>query len=132
MTLVAGAAMFLLLAVAGARDVVDTELLGGAHLLAAVFSVADAVLVVFGPVWLLGVAQRRLRRPLPQGRALARSAFGAFILQTPVLIGLALALRGVDLPAEVKAMAVAAGGVAGSYALAHLLITGVPGAARVL
>lgn len=131
-TLVAGAAMFLLLAVAGARDVVDTELLGGAHLLAAGFSVADAVLVVFGPVWLLGVAQRRLRRPLPQGRALARSAFGAFILQTPVLIGLALALRGVGLPAEVKAVAVAVGGVVGSYGLAHLLITGVPGAARVL
>jgi hypothetical protein len=69
---------------------------------------------------------------LPWGPALARSAFGAFILQTPVLIGLALALRAVDLPAEVKALAVAAGGVAASYVLAHLLITRVPGAARIL
>ena len=131
-TLVAGGLMFTLLLVAGIREVVDTELLGGPHVLAFGFSVADALLVMFGPVWLLGVAQRRLSVQLPWGTALARSAFGAFILQTPVLIGLALVLRGVDLPAEVKALAVAAGGVAGSYALAHLLITRVPGAARIL
>lgn len=56
------------------------------------------LLVVFGPVRLLGVAQRWLRGPMPWGPALARSAFGAFILQTPVLIGLAMALRGVDPP----------------------------------
>jgi hypothetical protein len=43
-----------------------------------------------------------------------------------------LALRGLDLPAEVKALAVAVGGVVGSYALAHLLITRVPGAGRIL
>jgi len=131
-TLVAGAGMFALLLVAGVRDVVETELLGGPHLLAVGFSAADALLVVFGPVWLLSVAQSRLRGQLPWGPTLARSAFAAFILQTPVLIGLAMALRGVDLPAEVKALAVAAGGVAGSYALAHLLITRVPGAARIL
>lgn len=131
-TLAAGGAMFTLLLIAGARDVVDSELMGGPHLLALGFSVADAVLVVFGPVWLLGVAQVHLRRPLPRGSTLARAAFGAFILQTPVLIGLALALRGVDLPAEVKALAVAAGGVAGSFGLAHFLITRVPGVAKVL
>jgi hypothetical protein len=111
---------------------VDTQLLGGPHLLAFGFSAAEAVLVVFGPIWLLGVAQRLLGRPLPWGSALARSAFGAFILQTPVLIGLAMALRGVDLPAEIKALAVATGGVAMSYGLAHVLITRVPGAARIL
>ena len=132
MTLAAVGLMFTLLFVAGSRDLVDTQLLGGPHLLAFGFSVADAVLVVFGPVWMLGVAQRRLGRPLPWGSALARSAFGAFILQTPVLIGLAMALRGVDLPAEIKALAVATGGVALSYGLAHVLITRVPGAARIL
>jgi hypothetical protein len=78
------------------------------------------------------VAQHRFTRPLPHGRALARSAYGAFILQTPILIGLALALRSVDLPAEVKALLVAAGGVSFSYALAWLLITWIPGLGRVL
>lgn len=131
-TLVAIGLMFVVLLVAGARDLVDTELLGGPHALALAFSLIEAVLVVFGPVWLLAVAQRRLRGRLPWGESLARSAFGAFILQTPVLIGLALALRPVDLPAEAKALLVAAGGVAVSYGLAHLLISRVPGVGRVL
>jgi len=131
-TLVAVGLMFTVLLVAGARDVVETELMGGPHLLALAFSLVEAVLVVFGPVWLLAVAQRRLRRHLPWGAWLGRSAFGAFVLQTPVLIGLALALRPVDLPAEIKALVVAAAGMALSYGLAHLLITRVPGAARIL
>jgi len=131
-TLVAVGLMFMLLLVAGARDVVETELLGGAHFLALGFSLVEAVLVVFGPMWLLAVAQHRLRGRLPGGAWLARSAFAAFILQTPVLIGLALALRPIDLPAEVKALVVAAVGVAMSYGLAHLLITRVPGVARIL
>lgn len=131
-TLVAVGLMFGILLVAGLRDVVETELMGGPHALALAFSLIEALLVVFGPVWLLDVAQRRLRGRLPRGTALTRSAFGAFILQTPVLIGLALALRPVDFPAEVKALLVAVGGVALSYGLAHLLVSRVPGADRVL
>jgi hypothetical protein len=131
-TLVAGGLMFSLLAVAGARDAVEVELLGGTHPLAIGFSLVEAVLVIFGPVWLLAVAQRRLRVEWTGGAELARSAFGAFILQTPVLIGLAMALRGVDGPAEVKAVVVAGGGVLLSYGLAHVMITRVPGAAQVL
>jgi hypothetical protein len=131
-TMIAIGLMFALLLIAGARDVVETELLGGPHLLALGFSFIDAVLVVFGPVWLLDVARRRLRGRLPRGEALSRSAFGAFILQTPVLIGLAMALRPVDVPAEAKALLVAAGGVALSFGLAHLLVSRVPGADRIL
>jgi fucose 4-O-acetylase-like acetyltransferase len=131
-TMIAIGLMFALLLIAGARDVVETELLGGPHVLALGFSVIDAVLVVFGPVWLLDVARRRLRGRLPRGEALSRSAFGAFILQTPVLIGLAMALRPVGIPAEAKALVVAAGGVALSYGLAHLLVSRVPGADRIL
>lgn len=131
-TLVAAGLMFVVLFVAGARDVVEAEVMGGPHVLAAGFSLTDAVLVIFGPIWALGVAQRHLRGRFPGGAALARSAFAAFILQTPVLIGLALALRPLDVPAEVKALAVAAGGVALSYGLAHLLISRVPAVARVL
>jgi surface polysaccharide O-acyltransferase-like enzyme len=84
----------------------------------------EGPLVVGWSVWLLGVAQRHLdRRPGRLGRALARSAFGAFILQGAVLIALALALRGVDLPAEVKAPTVASAGVVGSFGLSWLLVT---------
>lgn len=40
-----------------------------------------------------------------------------------MLIGLAVALRNADLPAEVKALTVAGLGVVGSFALAWLVIT---------
>jgi glucans biosynthesis protein C len=120
-----------LLVTAGLTERVE-DMMGGATLLAAGFAALDAVLCVFGSVSLLSVARRRLSRPLPHGRALARSAYGAFIVQTPILIGLALALRPLSLPAEVKALVPAGAGVAASYALAWLLVTRVPGLRRVL
>jgi hypothetical protein len=84
----------------------------------------EGPLVVGASVWLLGTAQRHLNhRPTRRGRALARSAFAAYILQGPVLIGLALALRPADLPAEIKALVVACIGVAGSFALGWVLIS---------
>jgi Acyltransferase family len=84
----------------------------------------EGPLAVGASVWLLGLAQRRLNRPPgPRGRALARSAYGAFLVQGVVLIGLMIALRPVGVPAEMKALAVAALGVAGSFALAWVLVT---------
>ncbi len=130
-TIVAVVAMAALLITAGLADSVE-EMMGGPNLLAAGFAALDAVLCMFGSVWMLSVAQRRLTHPLPHGTALARSAYGAFILQTPVLIGLALSLRGIGLPAEVKALLVATGGVSASFALAWLLITRIPGLSKVL
>ena len=79
------------------------------------------------------LAQHHLHRAATSGATtLTRSAYGAFILQTPVLIGLALALRPLELPAEAKALLVAAGGVAGSFGLSSLLVRRIPGAARIL
>jgi hypothetical protein len=84
----------------------------------------EGPLAVGASVWLLGLAQRRLGRPPgPLGRALARSAYAAFLLQGVVLIGLMIAMRPIGLPAEVKALAVAGLGVAGSFTLAWLLVT---------
>jgi len=54
------------------------------------------------------------------------------MMQSLFLIGLAVALRPLPLQAEVKALIVAGGGVAGSFALAWLLISGVPGLAQIL
>lgn len=109
------------------------ELWGGWHWPALVFCAGEVALAVFGPVWLLGGAQRLLDRDLRcVGPAVRRSSYGAFLLQGPVLIGLALALRPVAVPAEVKALLVALGGVVASWALAWLLIHRVPGVARIL
>lgn len=105
---------------------------GGWHWQAAVTAGLDGVLTVFGPVWLLSVAQRHLGRPLPHGAALARSSYGAFVLQGVFLYGFAVALRPVGVPAELKALLVAVLSVAGSFALAWLLVTRVPALRRVL
>ena len=67
-------------------------------------------------LWLLGGAQRHLDRPLRwAGPAVGRSAYGAFIVQGVVLIGLAVALRPLPVAAEAKALVVAVGGVTGSF-----------------
>jgi hypothetical protein len=86
-------------------------------------SALEGPLAVAAAVWLLGTAQRHLDRPPgPRGRALARGAYAAFILQGPVLIGVAIVLRPFALSAEVKALAVACAGVALSFGLAWVLV----------
>lgn len=132
-TLVAVGAAAAFAAAAVALGVVGDQLWGGWNWPAFAFAAGESTLSVFGPVWLLGVAQRRLNRSFRWARPMiSRSSYGAFMLQGLVLIGLAIALRPLPLPAEVKALIVAAGGVVGSFALAWLLISRVPGVRRVL
>jgi hypothetical protein len=104
----------------------------GLHWAPLAMAAIEGPLAVTAAIWLLGVAQRRLERPLGRGiKALARSSYGAFILQGPVLIGLMLVLRPLSLPAEAKGLIVASAGVAGSFALAWVLVTRTP-VARIL
>lgn len=128
---VAAAVGFMALAVLAALgDSVD-ELAGGWNLLAAALALVESVLAVFGPLWALDVARRRLDRPLWRGAELSRAAYAAFMVQAPVLIGLAAALRPVPVVAEVKTVVVAAVGVVVSFWLGVLLVR-VPGLRRVL
>ncbi|MGR0218500.1 acyltransferase family protein [Agromyces sp. ZXT2-6] len=130
-TLVAGAAGGALLYGAFATGLAD-RMWGGWDWPALLFAVVESTLMVFGSVWLLGAAQRRLARPRTWSAPLGRSAYGAFLLQGFVLIALALVLRPVPLPAEAKALLVAIGGIAGSFAWAWLLVSRVPWLARIL
>ncbi|MGH3481194.1 MAG: acyltransferase family protein [Nocardioidaceae bacterium] len=133
-TLVAGAAFGGYMATGAALGTLeDSAWRGGLNLDALAFTTLESAVTVVGPVWLLAVAQRHLDRPLRwAGPAVQRSAYGAFIVQGFVLIGLAVVLRPVPLPAEAKALLVAAGAVAGSFALARQLLNNVPGVRRVL
>jgi hypothetical protein len=133
-TLTALAAFAVFAASAGTLGVVDDEQLWGSwRWPALVFAIVEAVTAVFGPVWLLAAAQRHLDQQRRwAGPVTVRSAYGAFVLQAPVLIGLAIVLRPVPLPAEVKALVVGAAGVAGSFALAWLLISRIPGVSPIL
>jgi hypothetical protein len=121
-----GIAAFLI--VAGAMAAVGAEgdeiFESGLHWPALCLAAIEGPLAVGTSIWLLGTAQRLLnRRPGELGQAMARSAYGAFFLQGVVLIGLMIALRPIGVPAEVKALSVAALGVAGSFALAWVLVT---------
>lgn len=132
-TLVAVVVLAGFVASADTFGMVEEHLWGGWHWPALAFAALESTLVVFGPVWLLGVAQRHLNRQFRfAGPGVSRSAYGAFMLQGFVLIGLAVALRLVPVPAEVKALVVAGGGVAGSFALAWLLVTRVRALGRIL
>jgi fucose 4-O-acetylase-like acetyltransferase len=132
-TLVAVGAAAAFAASAVVLSVAGEQLWGGWHWPAFAFAAGESTLSVFGPVWLLGVAQRRLNRSFRwAGPVISRSSYGAFMLQGVVLIALAITLRPLPLPAEVKALIVAAGGIAGSFALAWLLISRVAGVRRIL
>lgn len=133
-TLVAAAALGAYMAVgAGLGSLEDGAWRGGPNLDALTFATLESTATVLGPVWLLGEAQRHLDRRLRWiGPAVARSAYGAFVVQGLLLLGLAVALRPVSLPAEAKALVVGSGGVAGAFAVAWLLVSRVPGAGRLL
>jgi peptidoglycan/LPS O-acetylase OafA/YrhL len=99
----------------------------GLHLAPTVFAAIEGPINVGMCVWLLAFAQRHLNRPPgARGRALARSAFAAFVLQGPIIIALQFALRRLGVPAEVKALTVACAAVTGSFALAWLLVSRTP------
>lgn len=97
--------------------------LGGLRVEALLLATYESALVVFGSLWLLGFAQRRFSSVRPVWHRLRRSSFAAFILQGPVLILLAVALRPIGAPAELKALVVLAGGLAGCFTLGWLLVT---------
>jgi hypothetical protein len=62
--------------------VAGEQLWGGWHWPAFVFAAGESTLSVFGPVWLLGVAQRRLNRSFRWARpVISRNSYGAFMLQ---------------------------------------------------
>jgi peptidoglycan/LPS O-acetylase OafA/YrhL len=104
----------------------ENDYFGGFGLPALASALAEGALVVSACIWVLALAQRRMDRQGALGRALARSSYGAFLLQGPVLLGLALAMRAIDVPGDVKALVVAGLGLVFSFALAYPLVTRTP------
>lgn len=96
----------------------------GVHWVTLSLAAIEGPLAVGASIWLLALAQEHLdRQPGPLLAAMSRSAYAAFLLQGVVLIALMIAMRPIDVPAEVKAVVVAGLGVAGSFGLAWLLVT---------
>ncbi|HEX9122275.1 MAG TPA: hypothetical protein VF984_02785, partial [Actinomycetota bacterium] len=99
---------------------------GGWRLTALIAAMLEGVIAVSAPIWVLALAQRHLNGSGRLRRAMARSSYLAFMMQGPVLVALALALRPTHLPGDVKALVVASLGIVGSFALAWPLVTRTP------
>ena len=99
---------------------------GGWRLTALLAAMTEGVIAVSAPIWVLAFAERHLNGTGRLRRAMARSSYAAFMLQGPVLVALALALRPVDLTGDVKALLVATLGIVGSFGLAWPLVTRTP------
>jgi surface polysaccharide O-acyltransferase-like enzyme len=124
------AVLLLITAFAISHESVD-PFSGGWTWQATVVAATEGTMSVALAVWLLAFFQRRHNRGGPVARAAGRGAFGAYILQAPVLVGMALGLRGLPVAPEVKFLVVAPLGVLLSFALGWGL-TRIPGIRRVI
>jgi glucans biosynthesis protein C len=110
-------ALAVLLLIAAYSDNTD-PLGGGPHWQSAAVAVIEGIVSVGATVVLLDV----LRGWRGRGRGeLARRAFGAYVLQAPVIVVFALALRNVPVPGGVKLLLLAPASVAACFALAGTL-----------
>jgi hypothetical protein len=86
--------------------------LGGWHWEALATATIEGILVVAGSVCLVGLAEGRLSGTGRRATGWAHGAYVAFVIQGPVLMGLACAARLLDGPAELKGPLVGAAGIA--------------------
>jgi hypothetical protein len=107
----------------GGRDRSIETFAGGWRWQALVLATIGGAMSVAASVWVLAFAQRNWDRAGRTARAMGRAAYAAFMFQGLPLIVAALLLRPFEVPFEVKALLVAAGGIAGSFALGWALVT---------
>ena len=110
------------------RDSID-PFSGGLSWQALLVAACEGALAVGLAVWLLGFFQEHADHAGMLARQMGRAAFGAYIIQAAVVIGLAVLLADWAVAPEVKALVVAPLAVAGSFGLAWLL-TRLPGVGR--
>jgi peptidoglycan/LPS O-acetylase OafA/YrhL len=107
--------------------VAEDRFAGGWHWQAAAASLTEGVLATCVSLWAIGYFRHHHNRLRPLAGRMARAAYGAFIIHPPVLVGLALAVHSLPLPAELKFVFVLTGGVAASFGLAALAARVRPG-----
>lgn len=95
---------------------------GGWYWEAAGFAAFEGVFSVSMSLIVLDHFRRRHARQGALARSAARAAYGAFVAQGPVLVLIALALRSVDLPGDVKFLILGTTAVVGSFALSAAII----------
>jgi hypothetical protein len=110
--LVAVGALIAAVAVLAPLHPADDAIKGGATWPAMLLDVAEGAYAVGASIWILGLFQRHFAHQGKLAQWCSHNAYGAFIAQGPILVGLGLALQAIDLPADIKLVLLAAGGVA--------------------
>ncbi|HLJ66727.1 MAG TPA: acyltransferase [Chloroflexota bacterium] len=106
----------------GALSGQGQALTGGWHWQALATGMIEGVLAVAGSLWFLELFRRYSSHQGPLGRQIARSAFGAYILQAPVLTGLAVLLEPLRLSVEIRFLLLAPATLFVCFAVAWLLV----------
>jgi peptidoglycan/LPS O-acetylase OafA/YrhL len=124
----AGAAVVVVAMIASHAGDLD-PLAGGVTWQAAVVALTEGVLATAAAVVLTDLFRNRRRGRLAEPAA--RAAYGAYVLQAPVLVAIALLLRDTALPPAARFALLAVTAVAACFALGWSLLR-LPGVRRVL
>jgi peptidoglycan/LPS O-acetylase OafA/YrhL len=95
--------------------------LGGARLEATLIPMIEATLTLGGSLWALDWFRRRWNRAGPLFHGFGRGSFVAYLIHAPITVILAVALRDIGVPAEVKFLVVFGLTVVASFGLGSLL-----------
>ncbi len=98
---------------------------GGLHWESLATAFIEGALAVSASVWVLGWFASRWSAETPRARVLARSAYGAYVWQTPVLVAGALALRRLSVVPEVRLAILLPTAVICSFALSWAAAAGI-------
>ncbi|HEX5630840.1 MAG TPA: acyltransferase, partial [Acidimicrobiia bacterium] len=91
--------------------------LGGLHVEAVLIPLIEATLALGMSLWVIDWFRRRGNRTGRTVSGLGRASFGAYLVHAPITIALAIALREVAVPAELKFLVVFGLGLVASFAL---------------
>jgi glucans biosynthesis protein C len=94
---------------------------GGWYWQSLAVALVEGVLATCVSLWTIQHYRRRRNLLRPLARRMAPGTYGAFLVHPPLLVGLALAVHPLPMPAEAKFVAVLATGVATSFGLAVLV-----------
>jgi surface polysaccharide O-acyltransferase-like enzyme len=121
-----------LIAAGGALHGVTAPYNGGVTLVSAGKCLFEALVCVGMAMGILALYRSRFDRSGPLSAALSASAFAVYLFHPPVLIAIALGLRGVLLPPLLKALLLTALSAVVAFSLCHFLLRRIPVLKRIL
>lgn len=96
-------------------DAARDRFAGGIHWQAACVSLVEGVMAACVSLWVVGLFRRRYNHLNRLTTTMSPAAYGAYVVHPPIIVGLALAVQPLPVPAEVKWLSVLVCGIAASF-----------------